>query len=190
MNNKNIEKAKKQASGKPQQKVLRLSPELWEFVNSSVRTSEIAARYGISPATLTVRAKRAGLPLRKRGRRLLKEPTPLQMKILTFAAIHGCQRAAGRFDLSKQRVNKIQHRWKSWMAANPDLEPKATKRRKANQHTVRFHLGPDSFNQLKKLLQHPWFRRLESTNQAAREIVNIFLSGQIRAANSSRAVTH
>ena len=182
MNDKNIENAKKQA--------LRLSPELWEFVNLSVPTSEIAARYGISPATLTVRAKRAGLPLRKRGRHLLKEPTPLQKKILAFAAIHGCQQAALRFDLSKQRVNALQHRWKSWVAANPDLEPKTTNRRKANQYAVQFHLGPESFNQLRKLLQHPWFRRLESTNQAAREIVNIFLSGEIRSLKSSRVVTH
>jgi hypothetical protein len=190
MNDTNIDKAKKRTPRNRPGQVVELSPELLEFVNSPVPTTEIAARYGISPATLTVRAKRAGLPLRKRGRHLSKEPTPLQRKILALAAVHGCQVAALRFNLSKQRVNKLQHRWNAWMAANTDHEPKANRRRKTNRYLIRFHLGPDSFDQLKKLLQHPWFSRLESTNRAAREIVNIFLSGQIRGVKSSWVVTH
>lgn len=190
MNDTNLGNAEMQNRQKPQRKALTLSPELWEFVNSPVPTSEIAARYGISPATLTVRAKRAGLPLRKRGRWPLSAPTPHQKKILAFAAIHGCQRAALRFDLSKQRVNKLQHRWKLWMTANPDLKTKTIKRCKAKQCIVRFRLGPASFHQLRKLLQHPWFHQLGSANQAAREIVNIFLAGEIRSLKSARAVNH
>src|SRR4051812_44751888 len=122
MNDTNIEKAKNRTPRKRQGKALKLSPELFEFVNSPVSTTEIAARYGICPATLTVRAKRAGLPLRKRGRHPSKEPTPLQKKILAFAAVHGCQVSALRFGLSKQRVNALQHRWDDWMAANTDPE--------------------------------------------------------------------
>lgn len=190
MNDANIDKAKKKTHRNGPGKTPKLSPELLEFVNSPVSTSEIAARYGISPATLTVRAKKAGLPLRKRGRHPSKEPTSLQKNILAFASVHGCQVAAVRFGLSKQRVNALQHRWDDWMVANTDAEPNANRRRKTNQYLIRFHLGPDSFDQLKKLLQHPWFSRLESTNRAAREIVNIFLSGQIRSAKSSAVVTH
>lgn len=189
MNETNSEKSEMQAKSKAQRKAVTLSPELLEFVNSPLSTAEIAARYGISPATLTVRAKKAGLPLRKRGRRLLKEPTAHQKKILAFATIHGCQRAALRFEMTKQRVNTLQHRWESWVALNIDCGPKATTLRKANQYTVRFRLGPDCFNQLKKLLRHPWFSRLESTNQAAREIVSIFLSGEIRSLKSKRIGT-
>jgi hypothetical protein len=187
MNDTNIGKAKKRARRNQQRKGVNLPPELLEFINSPVRTSEIAARYGISPATLTVRAKQAGLPLRKRGRHPLKEPTASQKEILAVAAVHGCQGAAVRFDLSKQRVNKLQHRWKEWIAINTGRGPTPPARRNANQRTVRFRLGPESFNQLKKLLQHPWVSRLESTNQVAREIVNTFLT---RALKVSRVVTH
>ena len=67
MNDTNMEKAKKKTPRNRPGKALELSPELLEFVNSAVSTTEIAARYGISPATLTMRAKRAGLPLRQRG---------------------------------------------------------------------------------------------------------------------------
>src|SRR4051812_7034560 len=126
MNETNIGKAKKRAPRKHHQKAVKLSPELLEFLNSPVSTTEIAARYGISPSTLTVRAKRAGLPLRKRGCHPLKEPTPSQKEILAVAAVHGCQGAAVRFDLSKQRVNKLQHRWKEWVAMNTDCGSKAT----------------------------------------------------------------
>jgi hypothetical protein len=189
MNDTIIGKAKKPARRNEQRKVVNLSPELLEFINSPVSTSEIAARYGISPSTLTVRAKRAGLPLRNRGRHPMKEPTPVQKKILAVAAIYGCQGAALRFDMSKQRVNKLQHRWKEWQAINTNCGSKTATRRNSDQHTVRFRLDSDSFNQLKKVLQHPWFNRLESTNQAAREIVNTFLFGGTRSLKLSRVVT-
>jgi hypothetical protein len=190
MNDTTIENAEIHKRGKPQKRVLTLSPELWEFMNSAVPSREIAARYGISPATLTVRAKRAGLPLRKRGRWPLTAPTPDQKKILAFAAIQGCQRAASLFGLSKQRVNKLQHRWKSWLTSNPDLKTKIINGCKINQHIVRFPLKPASFHQLRKLLQHPLFHQLESVNQIAGEIVESFLASKKPSLKSERAVNH
>src|SRR5262245_48513188 len=137
--------------------VLTLSPELWEYLNSPLPTAEIAAAHGISAATLTVRAKRKGLPLRKCGRRPMTESTSLQRKILAFAEIHGCQKAGLKFDLTRQWVNRLQHRWEGWKATSQDRETKNAARLKANQYTVRFRLERDSFHQLRRLLQHPWF---------------------------------
>ena len=177
-------RTKTKTQARLQAKGQTLSPELWEYVHSSKSTAEIAARFGISLSTLTVRAKRAGLTLRKRGRWPLSEPSSVQKEILAFAAIHGGNEAALRFGISKQRVSKLQRRW----SASTVLGQVNAKngRFTANPCKIRFYLEPAVFDQLEKVLKHPWFPGVSSRNEAARLIVTMFLAGEIRSLKNGR----
>ena len=149
-------------------------PELQDFIESNERTSEIAYRHGISASTLTARAKKAGLPLRKRGRWRLTEPTAIQKKILRLARTQTYAEVGFRFGMSKQRVSQLVRRWSGWTA------PKGSEARKTRiqkPRVVSFRVDDASYQRLSELLKHPWFKRLGSTGGAAREIVYQYLAG-------------
>ncbi len=75
---------------------------------------EIAKRFGVSPSLVTVLAKSAGLPLRRRGRRPRVEPSLAAQRILREAWQCTYAQAGARFDLSKQRIAHLVKRWRSW----------------------------------------------------------------------------
>lgn len=155
-------------------KNLRNAPELRDFINSKETTKEIAKRHGISPSTLTARAKRAGLPLRQRGRWQLTEPTAKQKQILRLVRTHTYAEVGSRFGMSKQRVSRLVGRWSGWTG------PKGSESRKIRTQkprVVSFRVDNASYDCLRELLKHPWFKRLRSTGGAAREIVYRYLSG-------------
>lgn len=155
---------------KPRQ--LRIAPELRDFVNRKQTTNVIAKRHGISPSTLTARAKKAGLPLRKRGRWHLTEPSPQQKQILQMVESNTYAQVGVRFGVSKQRVSQLVRRWKNWMGRE------STGRRgfrKRKPRIVSFRIEDAAFHRLNHLLKHPWFKNLRSTGGAAREIVYKYL---------------
>lgn len=149
------------------------SPELRDFITSKETTKEIARRHGISASALTARAKKAGLPLRKRGRWQLLEPTAKQKEILRLARTQTYAEVGSRFGLSKQRVSQLVRRWSDWKGPNGS-EPRKSCRQKPV--VVSFRLDDASYKHLRDLLNHPWFKRLGSTGAAAREIVHDFLA--------------
>lgn len=158
-----------------------LSPELKEFLDGKETTRAIAQRYNISPATLTVRAKRAGVPLRGRGRWRRSQPTPVQKEIIALAKTQSYKLVGSRFGLSKQRVHQLIRRW--------DDRPFSKNQNKKTGNPLRvrvitFRIEESAFQQLTVTLQHPWFKRLRSPNRAAREILYKFLSGLQRPSAS------
>ena len=155
-------------------KQLRHAPELRDFIQSTETTREIASRHGISQSTLTARAKRAGLPLRKRGRWQLLEPTANQKEILRLARTQTYAEVGSRFGLSKQRVSQLVRRWSDWKGPNGSELRKNCRQKPV---VVSFRLDDASYKHLRDLLKHPWFKRLGSTGAAAREIVHDFLAG-------------
>lgn len=154
-------------------KQLRHAPELRDFIQSTETTREIASRHGISQSTLTARAKRAGLPLRKRGRWQLLEPTAKQKQILRLVRTQTYAEVGFRFGMSKQRVSQVVRRWSGW---NQPRGRAARENRRQKPRVVSFRVDDASYDRLHELLKHPWFKRLRSTGGAAREIVYRYLA--------------
>lgn len=75
-------------------------------------TIEIATAYNVCPATLTVWAKQAGIPLRRRGRWTSDEPSPRNKRILELTQTLTYKETGRRFGISRQGVWRIVQRWK------------------------------------------------------------------------------
>ena len=85
---------------------------LAEYQAREKTTDEIATAHNVCPATLTVWAKKAGVPLRGRGRRRSNEPSPRNRLILALAKTLTYEQIGSRFGISKQGVWRIVKRWK------------------------------------------------------------------------------
>jgi hypothetical protein len=97
---------------------------LAEYRKRELTTEEIAAKHRISTATLTVWAKKAGLPLRKRGRRARTEPTPRQREIIMLASVCKYDVVGAQFGMCKQSVYRLVKRWGHWrQTSKPQFDP-------------------------------------------------------------------
>lgn len=88
---------------------------LADYQKRELTTEEIAQKHGISSATLTVWAKKTGLPLRNRGRKKQKNPTPRQLEIIKLAALYKYDQVGAKFGMHKQSIHRIVKRWRDWM---------------------------------------------------------------------------
>ena len=88
-----------------------MAQTLTDYQEGKMTVEEIAANHGISTATITIWAKKAGLTLRQRGRRTQREPTPRQMEIVKLASVYTQADVGARFGMHKQSVNRIVKRW-------------------------------------------------------------------------------
>jgi len=98
-----------------------MSLALTDYQNRSMTTEEISVKHGISTATLTVWAKKAGLPLRNRGRKAQEMPTPRQLEIIKLAAVYKYDQVGAKFGMAKQSIHRIVKRWKHY--AQPRTAP-------------------------------------------------------------------
>lgn len=98
-----------------------MAAALADYQKRDMTTEEIAAKHGISTATLTVWAKKAGIPLRNRGRRRQERPTLHQMEIIKLASVYKYDQVGARFGMHKQSVHRIVKRWRNW--ASPRRAP-------------------------------------------------------------------
>jgi transposase-like protein len=97
---------------------------LAKYQRCDLTTEEIAAKHGISMATTTVWAKKAGLPLRKRGRRARTKPTPRQREIITLASMCNYDEVGAQFGMCKQSVRRLMKRWSHWrQTSTPPFAP-------------------------------------------------------------------
>jgi hypothetical protein len=88
---------------------------LSDYVNHpELFTKDIADRYGISTATLTVWATNAGVTLRSRGLHKMDMPTTRQRQILEMAALYSYEKVGEHFGISRSRVSAVVKRWKGW----------------------------------------------------------------------------
>lgn len=79
-------------------------------------TKDIALRHDTSPSSITVWATKAGLKLRRRGRRLRTEPGERDRLILRLVTVNTYEVVAKRLGISKWGVGKVVKRWKGWGA--------------------------------------------------------------------------
>ena len=87
---------------------------LADYQKREMTTVEIGALHGISTATLTVWAKKAGIALRNRGRKKQELPTPRQMEIIKLASVYKYDQVGARFGMHKQSVHRIVKRWRNF----------------------------------------------------------------------------
>lgn len=89
-----------------------------ELYTEGLKTSkEIAKEFEISPATLTVWAKKSGIPLRGRGRQAAIYPSPPVQLLLLEAWTHTYEVAAHRCGVTKQCIGQVAQRWRGWAVA-------------------------------------------------------------------------
>lgn len=92
-----------------------MADALKDYANTALHTKDIAVKYGVSPSTLTVWAKKAKVPLRGRGRDKQTQPDTRQRKILEMAEVITQAQVGKMFSgITKQRVSKIVKRWSGW----------------------------------------------------------------------------
>jgi len=91
-----------------------MAEALTDYKDRSVTTAVIAKKHRISTATLTVWAKKAGLDLRRRGRKRQEKPTPRQMEIIKLASVYKYDEVGERMGMAKQSVHRIVKRWRNW----------------------------------------------------------------------------
>lgn len=85
---------------------------LAEYQASQKTTSEIAHEHHISTGTITVWAKKAGLCLRRRGRKRMNETPARNKLILELAETQTYEATGRRFGISRQGAWRIVKRWK------------------------------------------------------------------------------
>jgi hypothetical protein len=100
---------------------IKMVSALAEYQKREMTTAEIAMLHKISTATLTVWAKKAGLPLRNRGRRRQERPTQRQLQIVKMASVYRYDQVGREFGMHKQSVHRIVKRWRSF--AEPRRAP-------------------------------------------------------------------
>ena len=98
-----------------------MAQALTDYQKGKMIVEEIAAKHGISTATITVWAKKAGLPLRKRGRRRQEMPTERQLNIINLASVYRYDQVGAKLGLHRQSVHRIVKRWRNW--ASPSKAP-------------------------------------------------------------------
>jgi len=98
-----------------------MAQALTDYQNRDLTTEAIALKHGISTATLTVWAKKAGLELRNRGRKPQSRPTPRQLEIIKLASVYKYDQVGARFGMHKQSIHRIVKRWREW--AQPKRAP-------------------------------------------------------------------
>jgi len=100
-----------------------IAAALQDYRNPALTTSEVAEKYDISPSTLTVWARKRGVPLRTRGRWPQTAPTTQQMAIVKLAQRLTCEQVGARMGMHKQSVHRILKRWRSFGKSTPPFEP-------------------------------------------------------------------
>lgn len=91
-----------------------MAEALTDYQNRRLSTEAIAVKHSISTATLTVWAKKAGIPLRQRGRKPQENPTTRQKEILKLASVLSQAKVGERFGMHKQSIHRIVKRWRDW----------------------------------------------------------------------------
>ena len=98
-----------------QQSDVVMAHVLEDYQNPTMTSQQIADKHGISTATITVWVKKAGMKLRKQGRKKAERPTPQQMEVLKQASVLKYDQVGLRFGCSKQAIHRVVSRWRNWM---------------------------------------------------------------------------
>jgi hypothetical protein len=143
----------------------------------------IAAKYGIAPATLIRRARKARVGGRRRGRRRQLKPSPMQLRMINQYEKWSGYKIARREGVSPQRVYYVLNRWKHLLPARtriveerPASSP-VVRRREVRDTIVSFRLTARQAERVKELLGTLGLSRRVSNSRACRVVFLAMLGG-------------
>lgn len=123
---------------------------LKEYLVTDRTLNDIAKEYSYTPASLLYWTRKLGLPHRKRGRRILQNPTKDHNRVIALVRQYGVAETARREGVSKQRVSHIVSRWA------PELKGQRIHQktgpssdRKSRKYKVSFGLSADEWQLLR-----------------------------------------
>ena len=188
----------------------RFPPEVVEYLSSDRTVFQIAADFGISPATLVGRVKEFGVRRRGRGRRAATTPSLKHALILSLTRHSTYAQVAKHIGCSKQRIHKIVQRWRHLLpgphqkkslpkgfpgAPATDLKPiekrardKVISLRVIRPHVITFRVSTQLKSSLVDARKSLGLKRQASLNQVARAIVDKFLTDRAQNVQPSAVV--
>jgi hypothetical protein len=153
--------------------------EYLDFPERSVKL--IAANHGLTPVTLIHQARNAGVPGRRRGRKMLAVP-PLDLQAaIRSLETQSYEQLAYKLGVSKARVGKVVDRWRDWIKENklrigrdrvkPRESPQVRQRREPKVSVLSFRLTESQVKELMKSTDCQPFNKRQSIHQVARSIL-------------------
>jgi transposase-like protein len=148
-----------------------------ELQSGRVTNSELARRYGVTPATISQWAKSIGLSPRRRGRRPMERPNAKHCEIIELAGVWNGSAIARHFGVSRQRVHQILKRWSHPRRVGiriPDHTHSSTRsepRRDLRERIICFRLTSRQLERAIELLSDLGFHTRMSNNAACRALL-------------------
>lgn len=131
---------------------MNLKSALVAYLTADTLSKDIAREHGFTAGVLSYWARKFGLPLRRRGRRPLLQPTSVGQRILELVRAHGISETARLARTSKQRVHQIVSRWepelKGHRKAPKSLERPQRERRPPRTVVVSFRISTEEWLRL------------------------------------------
>jgi hypothetical protein len=148
-----------------------------EYESGLFKNKELARRHRVSPSTITVWARRAGLAPRRRGRHRLSEPTGIHRRMLELSCVLTGAKIADRFEVSRQRVHQVLKRWSHLRPARtqvvqPAQAPRPLRCARAVKDTIiSFRLSSPQVNRINDVMGTLELSKKVSQNQACRLVL-------------------
>lgn len=159
-----------------------------EIQSRRFSNAELAQRHQVSRSTITYWTKKAGLPLKRRGRSCLAEPNAAQREVIELSKSLKQTQIAQRFNISKQRVQQILKRWAHLLPkpiVNPTAPPSQLPQREVRERIICFRLTSRQVERAYDFLSELGVNKGVSDNAACRAV---FLIGLQRASIKSQPV--
>jgi hypothetical protein len=105
--------------GKSKRSLEQLTPAeveqiLQDYRDHTMRVVDVSEKHRVGVNVVITLARRAAIPVRRRGRRSADCPSAFQQKILDAARNETLESVGRRFGRTRQRVAQICKRWSSW----------------------------------------------------------------------------
>jgi hypothetical protein len=163
-----------------------LEPAMQLYAKGQMRVADIAKRYHVSSATISIHAKKLGLPRKRRGRWRSGRPSAKQQAILAQLKESSGAEVGRRNKISRQRVHQIAKRWNNDKAnLRPGEVTKVSSKVVATIegrriHVISFRLTSDEVSAFLTTRKGTNASRSASPNQVARAVVTKFLDDKAR----------
>jgi hypothetical protein len=154
-----------------------------DYRDDSLRVIDVAEKHRVGVDVVIAIARRAGVPVRRRGRRSAAHPSEFQLKILEAARSETLESVGQRFGRTRQRVAQICNRWSSWfpngkrdLVSKKALPAMPTRvRPPRREKIVCFRLAPPEVTSLKRAIKLSGLPLKLSLGASARAVLLIAL---------------
>jgi transposase len=136
---------------------------------------QLAKKHGVSPATICLWIRRAGLQPPPRGRPPFEKPTATHQKIIQIASTLTGEEIAQKLGVSRQRVNKVLHRWQQFrpppLSRRSDQSRPKAPRVGTKDQVICFRITTPVVERVQAILHALGLRRRQSNNEACRAVL-------------------